>query len=65
MLRALRKLTDLASTPAFMCSADAMPDDVARAKEAGFVGYWAKPIDIVAVTTELCRLAARGDNAGL
>ena len=65
VLRALRKLTDLASTPAFMCSADAMPDDVARAKEAGFVGYWAKPIDIVAVTTELCRLAARGDNAGL
>jgi CheY-like chemotaxis protein len=46
-----------------MCSADAMPEDVARAKAEGFVGYWTKPIDVVAVTTELCRLAARGDNA--
>jgi len=63
VLQALRKLPALASAPAFMCSADAMPEDVARAKAAGFDGYWTKPIDIVAVTTELCRLAARGDNA--
>lgn len=63
VLQALRNLPDLASAPAFMCSADAMPEDVARAMAAGFVGYWTKPIDIVAVTTELCRLAARGDNA--
>lgn len=62
VLEALRKLPALASAPAFMCSADAMPEDVARAKAAGFAGYWTKPIDIVAVTTELCRLAARGDN---
>jgi len=63
VLRALRALPELASAPAFMCSADAMPEDLARAKAAGFTGYWTKPIDIVAVTTELCRLAARGDNA--
>ena len=62
VLRALRALPELAAAPAFMCSADAMPEDVARAKAAGFDGYWTKPIDIVAVTTELCRLAARGDN---
>jgi len=62
VLQALRKLPELASAPAFMCSADAMPEDVARAKAAGFAGYWTKPIDIVAVTTELCRLATRGDN---
>jgi PAS domain S-box-containing protein len=63
VLRALRALPQLARAPAFMCSADAMPEDLARAKAAGFDGYWTKPIDIVAVTTELCRLAARGDNA--
>lgn len=63
VLKALRTLPNLADAPAFMCSADAMPDDVARAQAAGFTGYWTKPIDIVAVTTELCRLAARGDNA--
>lgn len=60
---ALRALPGLNDVPAFMCSADAMPEDVARARDAGFAGYWTKPIDIVAVTDELCRLAARGDNA--
>jgi PAS domain S-box-containing protein len=62
VLRALRALPELAEAPAFMCSADAMPEDVARAKAAGFAGYWTKPIDIVAVTNTLCSLAARGDN---
>jgi signal transduction histidine kinase len=59
VLRALRKLPGLAEVPAYMCSADAMPEDIARAEAAGFTGYWTKPIDIVAVTTELCRLAQR------
>ena len=57
VLEAMRQLPPLADAPAFMCSADAMPEDLARAKRAGFTGYWTKPIDIVAVTTELCRLA--------
>ena len=63
VLRALRTLPLLESTPAFMCSADAMPDDVARATAAGFAGYWTKPIDIQQVTSVLCQLADRGDNA--
>ncbi|MBA4109306.1 MAG: hypothetical protein C0487_06920 [Leptothrix sp. (in: Bacteria)] len=63
VLRALRTLPLLENTPAFMCSADAMPDDVARAKAAGFAGYWTKPIDIQQVTSVLCKLADRGDNA--
>jgi PAS domain S-box-containing protein len=63
VLQALRTLPDLSDVPAFMCSADAMPEDLARAKAAGFAGYWTKPIDIMAVTTELCRLAASSDNA--
>lgn len=62
VLEALRRLPQVAGVPAFMCSADAMPEDVARAKAAGFTGYWTKPIDILAVTAELCRLAQRGDN---
>jgi len=63
VLEALRTLPGLSDTPAFMCSADAMPDDLARAKAAGFTGYWTKPIDIMEVTSVLRGLAKRGDNA--
>jgi CheY-like chemotaxis protein len=63
VLAALRRIPGLASTPAFMCSADAMPDDIERAKQAGFIGYWTKPIDIIKVTTELCKLAEQVHNA--
>ncbi len=45
-LVALRTLPGLAHTPAFMCSADAMPEDVQRALDAGFIGYWTKPIEV-------------------
>ncbi|RZL10042.1 MAG: PAS domain S-box protein [Rubrivivax sp.] len=57
VLRALRTLPGLGDVPAYMCSADALPEDIAKAQREGFVGYWTKPIDIVQVTTELCRLA--------
>lgn len=63
VLESLRRMPGLDSTPAFMCSADAMPEDIARAKKAGFVGYWSKPIDILKVTTELCKLAEQVHNA--
>ena len=63
VLVALRALPGLAEAPAYMCSADAMPEDLARAEQAGFAGYWTKPIDIVAVTTVLCQLAERVHNA--
>ena len=33
------------AVPAYMCSADAMPEDLQRARDAGFVGYWTKPIE--------------------
>ena len=52
-LTALRALPGLQQTPAYMCSADAMPEDVARARDAGFAGYWTKPIDIQQVLGEL------------
>jgi len=62
VLRVLRTLPGLEHVPAYMCSADAMPEDIERALSCGFRGYWTKPIDIVAVTTELRRLAAAMDN---
>jgi len=57
VLRALRTLPGLDQTPAYMCSADAMPEDVAKAQAEGFAGYWTKPIDIIEVTNVLCALA--------
>jgi CheY-like chemotaxis protein len=48
----------LAGVPAFMCSADASAEDVQRAREAGFVAYWTKPIDIGSVMRDLDGLAA-------
>ncbi len=62
VLRALRQVPGLESAPAYMCSADAMPEDVARAEAAGFTGYWTKPINIVEVTTTLRDLARQRDN---
>jgi signal transduction histidine kinase/ActR/RegA family two-component response regulator len=57
LLKALRALPGLASVPAYMCSADAMHEDITRAKAAGFTGYWTKPIDIRQITNELTQLA--------
>ena len=42
--------------PAFMCSADAQPEDVAAARAAGFTGYWTKPIDIDRIGADLAAL---------
>lgn len=62
VLAALRTVPGLEAVPAFMCSADALPEDLARARDAGFAGYWTKPINIVEVTTTLRELARQGDN---
>lgn len=59
VLERLRAVPGLERAPAYMCSADAQPDDLARARAAGFVGYWTKPIDVARVIAELQRLAAR------
>jgi PAS domain S-box-containing protein len=53
VLARLRRHPGLADTPAFMCSADAMPEDLERARRAGFAGYWTKPIDIAHVMSDL------------
>lgn len=58
LLRLLRREPGLGNVPAFMCSADAMPDDVLRAAEAGFAGYWSKPINIAKILSDLDGICA-------
>jgi CheY-like chemotaxis protein len=60
VLRQLRALPGLDNVPAYMCSADAMPDDVQRAYEAGFIGYWTKPINIGSVLADIDECMRRG-----
>lgn len=53
LLRALRCEPGLSKIPAFMCSADAMAEDVSRAAQTGFIGYWPKPINIAKILSDL------------
>jgi len=59
LLARLRRLPALAGLPAFMCSADAMPEDLQRARANGFQDYWTKPIEMAKVGRAL--EALRGD----
>jgi signal transduction histidine kinase/ActR/RegA family two-component response regulator len=58
LLDVLRRQAGLDDVPAFMCSADAMPDDMERAAQAGFAGYWSKPINIARIMSDLDRIRA-------
>lgn len=58
VLAHLRRRPELAEVPAFMCSADAMPEDIQRAHDAGFHGYWTKPIALESVSADLDALRA-------
>jgi CheY-like chemotaxis protein len=59
LLPRLRALPGLDSVPAFMCSADALPNEVAQALSNGFDGYWTKPIDFNLVVADLKRVSGR------
>ncbi len=59
LLQALREVSGLAHAPAFMCSADASPDDIERAAQAGFVGYWLKPVDMEQLFADLDRVCGQ------
>ncbi len=59
LLPRLRALPGLSGAPAFMCSADALPNEVARALAGGFDGYWTKPIDFDLVVADLKRVSGR------
>jgi CheY-like chemotaxis protein len=53
LLVRLRQRPELAAVPAYMCSADAMAEDLQRARDSGFQGYWTKPIELNAVSAAL------------
>ena len=61
LLQRLRGIPSLESTPAFMCSADTQPEHRVLAQQAGFTGYWTKPVDFDTVFEELDRVAASAD----
>ena len=58
LLQRMRGIPGLQATPAFMCSADTLPEHKILAEQAGFTGYWTKPVDFDKVFDELDRIAA-------
>jgi len=53
LLRRLREHDALRSAPAYVVSAAALPEDIARALGCGFSGYWTKPLDVERVLAEI------------
>ena len=58
LLGQLRALPALADVPAYMCSADELPQDRQRAMAAGFADYWVKPVSPSQVLDTLLAIAA-------
>ncbi len=58
VLRRLRADPATAHLTCVALSANAMPDDVAIAQQAGFADYWTKPIDLTEFTAGVDRLVA-------
>lgn len=48
VLRRLRAHPQTALTPCIAVSANAVPEDIARARQLGFADYWTKPLDFQA-----------------
>ena len=46
VLRRIRAQPALATLPCIAVSADALPQQIARARTAGFDDYWVKPLDV-------------------
>jgi PAS domain S-box-containing protein len=59
LLHQMRELPELRNTPAFLCSGDVMPEHKQAALEAGFAGYWTKPVNIDKVFGDLDSVASR------
>ena len=52
-LKELQKSSETEDIPVIAVSANAMPDDLQRAKDAGFKGYVKKPFQIDALIGEI------------
>jgi CheY-like chemotaxis protein len=63
VLKRLRAHTSLAGSSIIALSANAMSDDIERAKAAGFDDYWTKPIDFRRFLAALDVLVAAKDGA--
>ena len=61
VLRCLKADLRTARIPVIAVSADAMPEQVRKALDAGFEAYWTKPLDIKEVRAELARRFANED----
>ena len=59
VMRAVRADPDLRDVVCIAVSANAMPDDVARARHSGFDDYWTKPLDFAQFLGGLDELARR------
>ena len=58
LLQRMRAHATLAGVPAVVVSAAARNDDLARARSAGFIGYWTKPLVVDEVLAGLDQLLA-------
>ncbi len=63
VLRRLRAQPETQATPCVVLSANAMPEDIARALAAGFAEYWTKPIDFSGFLASLDTLLKRNGAA--
>jgi CheY-like chemotaxis protein len=62
VLRRLRCNPATLATPCIALSADALPEHIAQALDAGFVAYWTKPLDVGMFLASLDALFATAAN---
>ena len=59
VVRALRRRPSTRDLPCIALSADALPEQIAAAREAGFDDYWTKPLDLPTLVSRLGERLAR------
>jgi CheY-like chemotaxis protein/two-component sensor histidine kinase len=60
VLRRMRAQPSLANTPVIALSANAMPQDIQRALDAGMLAYWTKPLDFRTFHAAIDTMFGRG-----
>jgi signal transduction histidine kinase/CheY-like chemotaxis protein len=63
VVRALRRRPSTRDLPCIALSADALPEQIAAAREAGFDDYWTKPLDLRTLVSRLGERLARREPA--